>query len=53
MKINGGFRAAWANASEEAILNRAALFFGYLIAMILVMLLIGQNLLCRFLFLLI
>jgi putative tricarboxylic transport membrane protein len=44
LKEHGGFGAAWAHTSEVAVLNRAYMFFGYLIAMILIMLVIGQKL---------
>ena len=32
-----------AAASEKALINRASMFFGYLLAMILVMLIVGQK----------
>jgi ABC-type uncharacterized transport system fused permease/ATPase subunit len=44
IKEHGRFSTALAHAVDEAILYRAMLFFGYLIAMILVMLIIGQKL---------
>jgi putative tricarboxylic transport membrane protein len=40
---HGSFSAAWAHASKSAELNRAAFFFGYILAMILVMLVVGQK----------
>ena len=44
LKEHGGFGAAWAHTSKTAVLDRAIMFFGYLIAMILIMLVIGQKL---------
>lgn len=44
LKEHNGLAAAWAHASEAAAWNRALIFFGYLIAMILIMLVIGQKL---------
>jgi len=44
LRAHGGFGAAWAHASGMAVLNRAVIFFGYLIAMILIMLVVGQKL---------
>ncbi|MFP6732769.1 MAG: tripartite tricarboxylate transporter permease [Rhodospirillales bacterium] len=44
LKEHGSFGAAWSHASETALLKRAAAFFGYLIAMILIMLIVGQKL---------
>ena len=43
IKEHGRFSTALAHAVDEAILYRAMLFFGYLIAMILGMLIIGQK----------
>jgi TctA family transporter len=43
LRTHGSFSAAWANASKTAALYRATLFFGYLLAMILVMLVVGQK----------
>lgn len=43
LRLHGGFSAALGAASEKAILDRAALFFGYLLAMILIMLVVGQK----------
>ena len=44
LREHNGLSAAWAHASEAAAWNRATIFFGYLIAMILIMLVIGQKL---------
>lgn len=44
VRRHGSFGAAWAYTAEVAVLNRAAMFFGYLIAMVLIMLVIGQKL---------
>jgi TctA family transporter len=44
LREHHGLRAAWAHASEAAAWNRAMAFFGYLIAMIAIMLVIGQKL---------
>jgi putative tricarboxylic transport membrane protein len=44
IREHGSFNAAWAHTSERAVLDRATLFFGYLIAVILIMLVIGQKL---------
>lgn len=41
---HGSLGLAWRHATEEALLGRAIIFFGYLITMILVMLVIGQKL---------
>jgi len=43
VKTHGGLSVAFSVASEKAVINRAVLFFGYLLAMILVMLVIGQK----------
>jgi len=43
LRDHGGVSAAWAQASREAEFNRAVQFFGYLVAMILVMLVVGQK----------
>jgi len=43
LRTHGGFSAAWSSASQSAVLNRAAIFFGYLIGMILIMLVVGQK----------
>ncbi len=40
----GSFSRAWSHTSEEVVFDRAAIFFGYLIAMLLIMLVIGQKL---------
>ena len=40
----GSFGRAWSHTSEEVVFGRAAIFFGYLIAMLLIMLVIGQKL---------
>ncbi|MBT4589928.1 MAG: tripartite tricarboxylate transporter permease [Rhodospirillaceae bacterium] len=44
LREHGGFGSAWAHASEEAVLDRAIMFFGYLFLMIMIMLVIGQKL---------
>ncbi len=44
IREHNGLAAAWAHASEVAAWNRALIFFGYLIVMILIMLMIGQKL---------
>lgn len=44
VKEHGSFRIALTHAAEEAVLYRAIAFFGYLIAMVLVMMIIGQKL---------
>lgn len=44
IREHGTLRAAWAHASQAALLNRAILFFSNLLAMILIMLVIGQKL---------
>jgi hypothetical protein len=44
LREHNGLGAAWAYTSEAAVWNRAMVFFGYLIAMILIMLVIGQKL---------
>ena len=43
LRDHGSFSAAWAQASRVAEFNRAALFFAYLVTMILVMLVVGQK----------
>jgi putative tricarboxylic transport membrane protein len=43
IKQHGGLANAWTAASEKALIERATMFFGYLLAMILVMLIIGQK----------
>ena len=43
LREHGGFGAAWAYTSQAAVLNRAIVFFGYLIAMIMIMLVVGQK----------
>lgn len=44
LREHNGLVTAWAHASEAAAWNRAMVFFGYLMAMILIMLVIGQKL---------
>ena len=44
LKRDRGFGPAWARTSEDALLGRATMFFGYMLAMILIMLVIGQKL---------
>jgi putative tricarboxylic transport membrane protein len=44
LREHNGLRAAWTHASRAAVWNRAMVFFGYLIAMILMTLVIGQKL---------
>ena len=39
----GGASAALGRAAERAVLGRASMFFGYLLAMVLVMLVLGQT----------
>ena len=43
LRDHGSFRAAWTNASKAAEFNRATLFFAFLVAMILLMLVVGQK----------
>lgn len=43
IKIHGGFSGAVTAALDKAIVDRAILFFGYLLAMIIIMLIIGQK----------
>lgn len=43
IRTHGTLAAAFRDAADRAVLGRAAMFFGYLIAMILVMLVIGQK----------
>lgn len=43
LREHGSFSAAFANVSESAVLDRAVMFFGYLIAMVVIMLVIGQK----------
>lgn len=43
IRHHGGFSAAFDAAMEKALIDRATLFFGYLLAMILVMLVVGQK----------
>ena len=43
IRDHGSIGAAWTAASSKAILDKAALFFGYLLVMILVMLVVGQK----------
>jgi putative tricarboxylic transport membrane protein len=43
LRKHNGLAAAWAHASEAAAWSRATIFFGYLIAMVLVTLVIGQK----------
>jgi len=43
VRQHGGFNAAFKQAADQAILSGAAVFFGYLIVMLLLMLLIGQK----------
>lgn len=43
IQSHGTVAAAFRDAADRALLGRAAMFFGYLIAMILVMLVIGQK----------
>ena len=40
----GSFGLAWAYYSEQAVFSKAVQFFGYLIAMLIIMLIIGQKL---------
>ena len=44
VRDSGGLHPAWAKASEMAVLDRAIVFFGYLAAMIILALIIGQKL---------
>ena len=44
LRKHNGLGAAWAHTAEAAVLNRAMVFFGYLIAMILITLVVGQKL---------
>ncbi|MAF47686.1 MAG: hypothetical protein CMM10_05450 [Rhodospirillaceae bacterium] len=44
LRTAGGVGAALAEASEKAVFPRAAMYFGYLIAMFFIMLVIGQKL---------
>jgi putative tricarboxylic transport membrane protein len=43
IEIHGGFSGAMTAALDKAIVDRAILFFGYLLAMIIIMLIIGQK----------
>ncbi len=44
IREHGSFGRAWAHTAENVVFDRAAIFFGYLIAMLLIMLVIGQKL---------
>jgi putative tricarboxylic transport membrane protein len=44
LREHGSFRAALVHSAEEAVLYRALMFFGYLLGMILIMLIVGQKL---------
>ena len=44
IREHGSFSRAWSHTAENVVFGRAAIFFGYLIAMLLIMLVIGQKL---------